>query len=1329
MEDRDSKKPFIIPKTHTSTKNVVISEKPDSRNVTELFDDIKSCALEAQFDFRPNGCKSCDTIRNQKLQKLYNEKRIKMKKDQDPIERLAFHLITYRDVALNVANNGIQCEQLSFPIDKHLGNPKDGVHLSKRPDVLLTSSGAQGLYRFGLLVCKILLGKGYATIPSETNNQLSAQLYYDHHFCKIQSINKEQRHIDDLLANSLIFCYEHENFETVSRPPQILPIAILWYDLTEKFSPELLSIITIKSTPSQESQRRTSKTTNKETTIKTKTSDRSTIPISSTPAKPTILNSGTWDEPTQDTTTNDSTVTKYPNHFMVPYHRLYSNTPLTVSTNIEDQQTNCVQSISTTRDPRLLRARREISLETIPLSPQHLLLERSQSECSPSIKSTKSNSSDEYVLITRSTSSIYIPLNTSVVLIDPRLKTVKQTRNIFYLEFQSVKHALQQQKRLNHYYDPKSGLPPKTSYTLVPYVIHEVSNNEYERLLNDNHTDNMHKFTKHSNGIDYSSLGVSVVDCFNFGLLKSTTDNQLYIDLEQNENRLAYEQIEISNDLIQREKQLNSQQIRLRLREKRQRRIQQHINEKKNSKSLSVSPSSSSTSGVNTKLYVTNGRQLLKEHKVSTISPNKTMSSDLLDFFSREYKNENRSHVKHLLAELVGVFIEKYQVNSNEINQEKNPSTIEDINSVIDMDIDSPSSQGLNDHDERFRALTPPPPLPPPLSLPPLPTTNISVYTQSLLPLTLIPTLPNEPNKIFNDPNYNDRCHKLLEQLEQYRQKETQVSNILITTKSEEFIPTEEAVLKACLRQLESSSSENSPINDNHLLTINETLQDNENILIPLVKNDSNRSRDEFVKLLTKEAYISKSSSPTKNQNKPKHSDDNRNQRRRSYDDDDNNNNTNKKSSVSKRSNSSQRYTRPSDNSRHDKSGQKSVSSNRTVTLVSNRSTISSENQNEKQTIEVSKDNQTNIQEEPIIKRIKVDSISSPTNTTNEIEHNDKINQNDSSIKSKTTVPTITNDRDYRNDLNGKRRTISNSSSSVLTTDNSKTKLSRSRSRSKSKDRHRRRSPSNSHSTSIKNSTSSTESNKKSSKYSQSSSSSSTNNRRRSQQGQQGKQSFNSSNHNRKNYSNQISDRHELFTEIPYRNSLSSVYQQRNMNDLIPSNSVHHLQQRQQPVRHKRFNYNHQSVAEHPRFANANVLPTPPPALMDFKFSKSPPVRRHNASPITATDRNVNSSYYKNKYNDQSESTKTNYSNGFDSKPSKTIENLQLLLQNKTNESYPSLSTNNDTAYWSSTASSPSSSSSHSSKTKSDTITQNNPRTFTHNDSEKVLSMIQRSRN
>jgi hypothetical protein len=217
------------------------------------------------------------------------------------------------------------------------------------------------------------------------------------------------------------------------------------------------------------------------------------------------------------------------------------------------------------------------------------------------------------------------------------------------------------------------------------------------------------------------------------------------------------------------------------------------------------------------------------------------------------------------------------------------------INSVIDMDLDSPSPQGLGDHDERFRAPSSPP-------------VNGTIYTQ---------TLSNEPNKIFDDPNYNDRCHKLVEQLkEQYRQKEI-LSSTLLTAKSESIIPTEEAVFKACLGQFESSSSENSPIDDNQSLTINVDLQHKENIILPLVQDsslnipdNSNRSRDEFVKLLTKEACISKSSSPAKDQNNHKCSYGYRNQRRRSHDDNDNT----KKNSLSNHSSSYQHYSRPSNN-------------------------------------------------------------------------------------------------------------------------------------------------------------------------------------------------------------------------------------------------------------------------------------------------------------------------------------------------------------------------------------------------------------------------------
>ena len=48
------------------------------------------------------------------------------------------------------------------------------------------------------------MNKGYPTIPSKNNEQLSAQLHYDHHFCKVQQIRKDQQNLDELLANSLV---------------------------------------------------------------------------------------------------------------------------------------------------------------------------------------------------------------------------------------------------------------------------------------------------------------------------------------------------------------------------------------------------------------------------------------------------------------------------------------------------------------------------------------------------------------------------------------------------------------------------------------------------------------------------------------------------------------------------------------------------------------------------------------------------------------------------------------------------------------------------------------------------------------------------------------------------------------------------------------------------------------------------------------------------------------------------------------------------------------------------------------------------------------------
>lgn len=44
-----------------------------------------------------------------------------MKKEHDLTERFAFHLIKSRDIALDIATNGLSCKQLTFSIEKYLG--------------------------------------------------------------------------------------------------------------------------------------------------------------------------------------------------------------------------------------------------------------------------------------------------------------------------------------------------------------------------------------------------------------------------------------------------------------------------------------------------------------------------------------------------------------------------------------------------------------------------------------------------------------------------------------------------------------------------------------------------------------------------------------------------------------------------------------------------------------------------------------------------------------------------------------------------------------------------------------------------------------------------------------------------------------------------------------------------------------------------------------------------------------------------------------------------------------------------------------------------------
>jgi hypothetical protein len=226
------------------------------------------------------------------------------------------------------------------------------------------------------------------------------------------------------------------------------------------------------------------------------------------------------------------------------------------------------------------------------------------------------------------------------------------------------------------------------------------------------------------------------------------------------------------------------------------------------------------------------------------------------------------------------------------------------ITSVIDMDLESPSSQGLCDHDERFPVQTLPP-----------------IHNQPPISISFTQTLSNKPDKISDETNNN---------------------NTQLISESDLLVD------KANVEQTESTSNESNNIED-----------------------DTNRSRDEFVKLLTKEAYVSKSPSPS--ETVP--------DRRRSHDNE-----------------------------------ESSMSSTRTVTLISN-------NHEDKLIIEATNINpeKPEEEEEPTVKRIKVDLIS-PSNDGLFSFILSTIHLFPCSFLEINSVSTNTNARNYRQDFDERRQ-------------------------------------------------------------------------------------------------------------------------------------------------------------------------------------------------------------------------------------------------------------------------------------------------------------------
>lgn len=294
------------------------------------------------------------------------------------------------------------------------------------------------------------------------------------------------------------------------------------------------------------------------------------------------------------------------------------------------------------------------------------------------------------------------------------------------------------------------------------------------------------------------------------------------------------------------------------------------------------------------------------------------------------------------------------------------------------------------------------------------------------------------------------------------------------------------------------------------------------------------------------------------------------------------------------------------------KAPKKIISSTRTVTLVSNRTSTTNQPPNVQSPTDESPQDKG---DEPAWKRAKIDS-------------NSPLAENVNRNKSGTTA---TDDHDYRRALE-ERRTIASASSIVPVPESTPKKSSTSRSPSTSKghrhaDEHRRRrSPSHSHQSSTNRS--SRQSNHRSKDNSRPSSSSAHRSSVLSDRPRKPNLSPRRPDRRRSSDSNHryplsnatdLTDRQPILPETSCRSSLSSSYRSRPMNDLIVPGIEQRSTAANEPVRHKRFNYNHQSVADHPRFANpAALAPSTPSTDFDYarlsanNYRSTPPVKLRN---------------------------------------------------------------------------------------------------------------------
>ncbi|XP_075929495.1 uncharacterized protein LOC116952776 isoform X2 [Petromyzon marinus] len=223
-----SKNMIPIPKRKMASKEPHLEEcKIGGREEIEIKAYLSQCLLDPNDNLKMCEFTKICLIYNPSLLQSFSEKRREMKslgrRGQELEVGFGFLVVKHSATVESIYRQGLCVNHCDI---KALGDPSQGVYLTRHIDICLKVCIQRGLLRGTIVIFKVLYGRVKSLIPrTQHDKPLEPSCNYDCHIPqKVPKINEPL----NLQVCSLVYLYEYDSIMLpVKRPRQCLPYAVI----------------------------------------------------------------------------------------------------------------------------------------------------------------------------------------------------------------------------------------------------------------------------------------------------------------------------------------------------------------------------------------------------------------------------------------------------------------------------------------------------------------------------------------------------------------------------------------------------------------------------------------------------------------------------------------------------------------------------------------------------------------------------------------------------------------------------------------------------------------------------------------------------------------------------------------------------------------------------------------------------------------------------------------------------------------------------------------------------------------------------------------------